>query len=133
MKSYWVYILLCRDGSYYTGITNDFERRLNEHSEGTDGKCYTVKRRPVRLVYRVEFREVTDAISYEKQVKRWSRNKKEAMINGQEELLHSLATCKNTSHFHFKTINLLRNAINSSTLSLILEAEQRHYFGRQKN
>lgn len=108
MKTYYVYILRCRDGSYYTGITNDFERRLQEHSEGTDGKCYTVKRRPVKLVYRVEFQEVNFAISYEKQIKRWSRAKKEAMIHGQEELLHQLAECKDESHFSYRFIDTFR-------------------------
>lgn len=87
MKTYYVYILRCRDGSYYTGITNDFARRLQEHSDGTDRQCYTVKRRPVKLVYKAEFREVGDAIHWEKIVKGWSRRKKEAMIIGDQETL----------------------------------------------
>ncbi len=93
-KTYYVYILRCRDGSYYTGITNDFERRLQEHAAGTDGKCYTVKRRPVTLIYRSAFQDVGEAIHWEKIVKGWSRAKKEAMIRGEFEQLTGLSINK---------------------------------------
>ena len=54
MKKYSVYILLCTDNSYYTGITNDIDVRLREHQEGYDPKSYTFFRRPVELVFFTE-------------------------------------------------------------------------------
>ena len=91
MKQYFVYILLCADNSYYTGITNDIERRLREHQSGTDQKSYTYKRRPLKLVFHEMFKEVDQAIAFEKQVKGWSRAKKEAIINRTWEQLPDLA------------------------------------------
>jgi putative endonuclease len=119
-KTYYVYILRCRDGSYYTGITNDFERRLEEHAAGTDGKCYTVKRRPVKLIYRSEFQDVNEAIHWEKIVKRWSRAKKEALIRGQYEDLPSLSVCANGTHYRaYKNIKCHAER-SRSVISLIL-------------
>ncbi|WP_297986114.1 GIY-YIG nuclease family protein [uncultured Chryseobacterium sp.] len=94
MKSYYVYIAKCSDNSYYTGITNDVERRINEHNDGLNAECYTYKRRPVTLVFYHEFGEVEQAILFEKQVKGWSRKKKEAIINNQWELLPELSMNK---------------------------------------
>ena len=91
MKEYWVYILFCADGSYYTGMTNNLETRLAQHQEGTDSGSYTYKRRPVKLVFQQSFREVTDAIRAEKQIQGWSRKKKEALIDGKIQLLHELS------------------------------------------
>jgi putative endonuclease len=81
-KSYFVYMLLCDDGSYYTGISHDVDRRAAEHNEGIDPRCYTFTRRPVRLVYAAEFHEVEDAIAFEKRLKGWSRKKKAALVRG---------------------------------------------------
>src|SRR5258708_30665293 len=91
MNQYFVYILLCGDNSYYTGITNDLERRLYEHENGVDPKSFTFKRRPVKLVFQEMFTEVTQAIAFEKQVKGWNRVKKEALIKGQWDLLPELS------------------------------------------
>ncbi len=96
MKQYFVYILLCNDSSYYTGITNDLERRFNEHQRGENLKCYTYKRRPLKLVFYERFNDVNQAIAFEKQVKGWRRSKKEALINGDWDFLPGLArTAKN--------------------------------------
>lgn len=95
MKTYDVYILLCSDGKYYTGITNDLQRRLAEHQDGDDPKAYTFKRRPVKLVFSEVFIDVNQAIEFEKQVKGWRRAKKEALINGQWEKLPELAKNRN--------------------------------------
>jgi len=84
---YCVYMLRCSDDSYYIGITNDVERRVGEHREGRDPKCYTFRRRPVECVYSAQFQDVRDAISWEKKIKRWSRNKKEALITGNQKFL----------------------------------------------
>ncbi|OGJ56708.1 hypothetical protein A3D88_00705 [Candidatus Peribacteria bacterium RIFCSPHIGHO2_02_FULL_52_16] len=80
MRKYYVYILLCSDDSYYTGVTNDFERRLREHTYGRDENCYTYYKRPVKLVYVATYQYILDAIAREKQIKGWSRQKKEALI-----------------------------------------------------
>ena len=79
---YYVYILRCSDGSYYIGVTNHLERRVNEHKEGHDLGCYTFKRRPLDLAYAEWYHDVHQAIGREKQLKRWTRAKKEALISG---------------------------------------------------
>lgn len=88
----WFYILRCADGSYYVGTSrlDDLETRVSQHNLGLFGG-YTAKRRPVSLAYSVHFERITDAIAYERQVKRWTRAKKEALIRGDFELLHELA------------------------------------------
>ncbi|SFT02950.1 GIY-YIG nuclease family protein [Sphingobacterium wenxiniae] len=91
MKTYHVYIVECADSSYYTGITNDLDRRLDEHNNGIDVKSYTYKRIPVKLVFSTEFHDVNQAIAFEKQVKGWSRKKKEAIINDEWEKLPELS------------------------------------------
>ena len=99
MKRYYVYILKCSDNSYYTGITNDIERRLNEHCFGSNKESYTYNKRPLELVFATEFNDVNQAISFEKQVKGWSRKKKEAIINDSWDDLKKLSECLNESHF----------------------------------
>jgi putative endonuclease len=87
----WLYILLCADGSYYVGTTRDsLERRFAEHQAGTFGG-YTARRRPVQLVYHPPFQRITDAIAAERQVKGWRREKKEALIRGDFQLLSALS------------------------------------------
>lgn len=94
MKFYYVYILKCSDNSYYVGITNNFERRIIEHNEGYDSKSYTFKRRPLELVYLKTFNDSNQAILFEKQIKGWSRKKKEALINDNCEVLPELSMNK---------------------------------------
>ena len=89
----WMYILLCANGQYYTGSTNDLERRLAQHQMG-EGANFTRKHLPVKLVYFEEFQLVSDAFYREKQVQGWSRAKKEALINGDKNKLHELAKCR---------------------------------------
>ncbi len=91
MNQYFVYILLCSDNSYYTGITNNLDKRIDEHQMGIDRKAYTFKRRPVKLVFSEIFNDVNQAIAFEKQVKGWRRAKKEAIIRGDWHLLPELA------------------------------------------
>jgi len=86
----WVYILECSDGSYYTGSTNNMERRFIEHQEG-EGAKYTKNRRPVKLVYCEEFARVNDAFFREKQVQGWGRAKKKALIDGRFDDLPALS------------------------------------------
>lgn len=82
MDNYTVYILLCADDAYYVGITNDIDRRITEHQKGENTKAYTYSRRPVKLVFQEHFHDVNQAIAFEKQVKGWRREKKEALIRG---------------------------------------------------
>ena len=82
MKPYYVYILLCSDKSYYTGVTSDLGGRLYDHQTGSDPKAYTFKRRPLTLVFNEMFYDINQAIAFEKQVKGWRREKKEAIIRG---------------------------------------------------
>ncbi len=94
MKEYFVYILHCADDSYYIGITNDLSRRLQEHQAGISDDGYTVSRRPLRMVYYELLTDINMAIAREKQLKRWSRAKKEALISGDKELLIALSKGK---------------------------------------
>jgi putative endonuclease len=91
MNQYFVYILLCTDNSYYVGVTNDMDRRLHEHENGLNPGSYAHKRRPVKLVFCERFTEVEQAIAFEKQLKGWNRKKKEAVINGNWDLLPELS------------------------------------------
>jgi len=86
----WVYILKCRDGSYYTGCTTDIDRRYGQHVSGTFGG-YTSTRLPVEMVWAAEFQDVRDAIDYERRLKRWSRAKKEAVIRQDWDALPELS------------------------------------------
>jgi len=86
-----VYILKCSDGSYYVGVTNDIDRRVCEHQNGINPKCYTFKRRPVKLMFVEHFKDATDAIAFEKQIKGWRREKKEALINRDWDILPQLS------------------------------------------
>ena len=97
-KTYWVYILKCSDGSYYTGSTSDIEKRLSEHQNSII-KGYTSKRLPVELVFSEYFEDVYDTITAERQIKGLSRRKKEALIIGDFNLLHELAECRNETHY----------------------------------
>ncbi len=113
MKQYHVYILKCSDKSYYTGVTNDVERRLHEHQTGVNQTAYTHNRRPVELVFSEYFLDINQAIAFEKQVKGWSRKKKEAIIEDNWDNLKELSACKNGS-----ASNQHENASTSSSTSL---------------
>ena len=89
----WMYILECSDGSYYVGSTRDLEYRLSEHQSGKGAK-FTSRRLPVKLVYSEEYERVVDAYTREKQVQNWSRAKREALVNGNQEELPKLAKKK---------------------------------------
>ncbi len=91
---YYVYILKCSDASYYAGVTNNLERRVCEHNEGIDRFCYTFSRRPVTLIYFEELSRPRDAITREKQIKGWTRKKKESLIANQFKELRTLSKRK---------------------------------------
>ncbi len=87
---FFVYILECSDGSYYAGKTGNLDSRLADHAEGI-GSEYTKLRRPVRCVWSEMFPNDEQAFEVERQIKGWSRAKKEALIAGDFDLLHELA------------------------------------------
>ena len=87
---YYIYILHCADGSYYTGSTADLSLRLTEHQEGSNPRAYTYKRRPVKLAWATEVETKREARLLEHQIKGWSRNKKEALIRNDFDAIHNI-------------------------------------------
>ncbi len=78
---FWVYLLRCSDGRYYTGQTDDLDRRMAEHRAG--GFCdFTTRRQPVTLVWQESFATRMEALDAERRIKPWSRATKEALIAG---------------------------------------------------
>jgi len=101
-KYLYVYILRCSDKTYYTGVTNNPERRLEEHNSGKNEKSYTVSRLPVEMVYCEKFSDFDLAIKWEKRIKDWNRKKKEALMKDNWDQLRIEAECMNeTSHKNF--------------------------------
>jgi len=89
----FVYILECADGSYYIGSHrgHDVEHRVAEHNMGHHKNAYTFTRRPVSCVWSDWFSRYDDAVAFERQLKGWSRAKKEAVIRGEWDALPELA------------------------------------------
>ena len=81
-KAWYIYIIECADGTYYTGITTDTERRIAEHNtSGIKGARYTRERRPVKLVYSEKVSGRTEALKRESQIKKMSRAVKEKLVS----------------------------------------------------
>ena len=91
MKQSYVYILKCSDSTYYTGVTSNLTQRMFQHNTGFYPDCYTFSRRPIALVFYAEFTDINFAIEKEKQIKKWSKAKKEALIRGEYDTLPNLA------------------------------------------
>ena len=88
--AFWVYILRCADGRFYTGHTDDLDRRIAKHQTG--GFCdFTSRRRPVSLVWSEYFSTRLEALEAERRVGGWSRAKKEASIAGKWSLVSVFA------------------------------------------
>lgn len=94
MKIFYVYILECSDKTFYTGITSSLSKRVESHASGKYRDSYTFSRRPIKLVFYCEFTDPNIAIDVEKQIKKWSRAKKRALIDGNYEQLPNLAKKK---------------------------------------
>ena len=90
VMSFWVYILRCSDGSYYTDHTDSLEKRLYEHDSGAV-PGYTSNRRPVTLEYACDFETREEALGAELAIKGWSRAKKEALMRDDWSTLSELA------------------------------------------
>ena len=97
MPAGFVYILECSNSTYYTGSTINLERRLTEHVNG-EGANYTKKYPPIRLLYVEEYDRIDEAFYREKQIQRWSHEKKRALIEGNIKELQLLAQCRNITH-----------------------------------
>jgi predicted GIY-YIG superfamily endonuclease len=94
--SFWVYILRCSDGSYYTGHTDNLEKRIAEHQAGVS-EGYTSTRLPVALMFSQDFSTREEALACERQIKGWSRKKKEAMMREDWSEVSRLAKSPSTS------------------------------------
>lgn len=81
MQNFYVYILQCSDHSYYVGHTDNLEKRISEHMQGTY-PGYVASRLPAHLVFQETFTSRDEALAAERQIKNWSRAKKEALISG---------------------------------------------------
>ena len=88
--AFWAYILRCADGKFYTGHTDDLDRRIGEHQTG--GYCdYTSRRLPIELAWSENFGSRIEALEAERIVSGWSRGKKEALIVGDWPMVSHLA------------------------------------------
>jgi putative endonuclease len=110
----WVYMLRCSNGSYYVGSARySLDRRIAQHQSGELGG-YTSKRRPVKLVWSADFQFVTDAIAFERQLKGWSRAKKEALMKGNFAELSNLARRRSSSFETAASASALRATADKS-------------------
>jgi len=91
---YFVYILRCADNSFYVGYARDPSKRVEAHNSGR-GAAYTFNRRPVELVYSEAHPARHAALRRERQLKGWSRKKKEALIRGDFDGLRILSRRRN--------------------------------------
>jgi tRNA(Arg) A34 adenosine deaminase TadA/predicted GIY-YIG superfamily endonuclease len=96
--SFWVYILKCSDGSFYTGHTDDLEYRIAQHQAGEIAGCYTHIRRPLTLIFSQDFPTRESALGSEIQIKKWSRAKKQALADQDWERLQELSMNRQSPH-----------------------------------
>jgi len=91
MRTYFVYILLCADNSFYIGLTNNIKRRVLRHSTEYYPKSYTSKRLPIELLYKEIYNCFYKANKREIQLKGWTRIKKIALIENDFSALPGLS------------------------------------------
>ncbi len=77
---WFVYVLLCSDGTFYTGATNNLEKRFLEHKKGIGGR-YTRSRKVIKIIYSEKFSSRGEALRKESEIKSWSRQKKIRTLN----------------------------------------------------
>jgi len=75
--SWFLYVVKCSDDSLYTGVTSDIKRRISEHNKGSKGAKYTRSRRPVELVFWLDFSNRSTAMEAENRFKKLTRKEKE--------------------------------------------------------
>lgn len=91
--NWYVYILECQDASFYTGVTDNITRRFKEHASGKGG-VYTETNRPTKILHFESFQSRSLAESREKQIKKWSKAKKLALIQGNLFRLRALSVSR---------------------------------------
>lgn len=132
MINFYVYILKCADNSYYTGHTDDLEKRLAQHQQRYFKSCYTANRLPVELIYCQGFPTREEALASERQIKGWSRKKKEAMMRGDWNEVSRLAQNtlrqaqgERSNSAHSKAINSPKHGepVSSSVRAELVEAQ----------
>ena len=89
-STYYVYLIRCLDGSYYIGFTHNLQKRMQEHKGGYGSK-HSSERGINDLLYYETFQSKTEALEREKQLKGWSRAKKEALMTGDKDQLRKLS------------------------------------------
>jgi putative endonuclease len=94
----YTYILRCEGNNLYVGSTRNIERRFKQHLNG-EGANFTRKNKPIEIVYLETHTRIDHAFYREKQIQRWTRAKKEALIIGDDNELNRLASCMNESHY----------------------------------
>jgi predicted GIY-YIG superfamily endonuclease len=106
IMSFFVYVLHCSDGTFYTGHTDDLNKRLYEHQTKINS-CYTSSRLPINLIYYETFGSRDEAIAAEQQIKGWSRAKKQALVDGNFKQIKFLAKRPRRQEF------ILRGSLHS--------------------
>lgn len=86
---FFIYIIQCKDGSFYTGYTKDVIRRVKQHNSGIASK-YTRTRRPVKLVYAEEHSDISSALKREYAIKQLTKQQKTALIIGGRKAFKNL-------------------------------------------
>jgi predicted GIY-YIG superfamily endonuclease/glycine/D-amino acid oxidase-like deaminating enzyme len=130
---YAVYILQCADNSYYTGLSNDFDKRIWQHETGFFPDCYTYKRRPIKVVWHTRVETTAEATKLEKQIKGWSRKKKEALINQDISELKRLSNYKKESSRSLRQAQghidylIIGQGISGTFLSYYLQKEKKSF------
>jgi predicted GIY-YIG superfamily endonuclease len=108
-KPFHAYMILCSDGTYYVGHTDDLERRFAEHEQG--GKCaYTSLRRPVKLVWCEQFTTREEAKATEVRIKKWNQTKKAALIRGDFGTISSAARKSDWEEYEHRKRDRLEKA-----------------------
>ena len=141
LKAYVVYILECADSSYYTGSAVDLSLRISQHESGASPSAYTYSRRPVRLVWTSEeTNRYSEALRWERQIKGWSRAKKQALIRGDFDAIHEIVKAerkrreqnkKNTPRWAKRPIGSAVEAWISKTLAIWLKRVLRLHSSQQ--
>jgi putative endonuclease len=93
--TFWAYLLRCGDGSFYAGHCDNLDARIGTHQIGR-GSDYTARRQPVEYAWSQDFTTRIEALTAERQIKGWSRAKKEALIAGDWDLISQLARSPGT-------------------------------------
>ncbi|RZJ66608.1 MAG: GIY-YIG nuclease family protein [Flavobacterium sp.] len=99
---YYVYILRCKDGKFFTGITKNLKTEIDCLKNGSDRKNYTFNRRPFVLEWYQTFHNLEQALAIKKKLSGWSGQKKKAFLEKNFDHIQTLAECRNATHHKYK-------------------------------